>query len=249
MKNSKIVLFILLLSFGMLLNCEVNVLGVETSHKPRVVGSGDIVTVDKTSTDFNKIDISQAFVATITQSENYLVELRVDDNIVNKVFVVRQGSALKVYLDDDYSYQNATLEIDIHLPDIEQLQLSGASVAAVEGFDFDHEMEFVLSGASIVNGDLSCGNVDFYISGASRITLNGTGEDLDMDVSGASTVALDDFLCDDVDITLSGASSASVNSQGTISADLSGASRLYYYGNPVLGNISMSGASEIKKKG
>ena len=50
------------------------------------------------------------------------------------------------------------------------------------------------------------------------------------------------------DIELSGASNGTVNLDGTLNADLSGASHLYYAGEPTLGDIDISGASSISRK-
>ena len=51
----------------------------------------------------------------------------------------------------------------------------------------------------------------------------------------------------DKGIGLSGASDGTVNLTGTLDADVSGASKLRYYGNPTMGDIETSGASSIKK--
>jgi hypothetical protein len=68
------------------------------------------------------------------------------------------------------------------------------------------------------------------------------------DASGASRFNLDDFTVNNADVDFSGASSGTVNLDGRLDADLSGASRLWYIGEPNMGNIDTSGASTISKK-
>jgi len=89
---------------------------------------------------------------------------------------------------------------------------------------------------------------NFVISGASNMELEGDADDVRMDISGASRFLGEDFTVDDANLDLSGASSATINVQGTIDADLSGASSLYYIGSPTLGDIDVSGASKIRRK-
>ena len=68
------------------------------------------------------------------------------------------------------------------------------------------------------------------------------------DVSGASNLDLSNFHVNDANIGLSGASHATVNLDGRLDVEASGASSLEYIGEPTLGNINTSGASTVNKK-
>ena len=57
-----------------------------------------------------------------------------------------------------------------------------------------------------------------------------------------------DFPVNDADVEFSGASSGTINLSGRLDADISGASRLYYIGEPTMGNINTSGASSLSKR-
>jgi hypothetical protein len=54
------------------------------------------------------------------------------------------------------------------------------------------------------------------------------------------------FTVDNAFVDLSGASRASLDIEGRLDVDLSGASLLEYKGNPSLGEIDLSGASSIR---
>jgi len=99
-----------------------------------------------------------------------------------------------------------------------------------------------------VTGDITAGNAEFDISGASSVELDGSANDIAADVSGASSLKLDDFTVSNANVDLSGASSGTVNLDGRLDADLSGASRLWYIGEPTMGDIDTSGASSVSKK-
>lgn len=126
------------------------------------------------------------------------------------------------------------------------MDISGASTVTANLSCAD--ADFGISGASRVSGILACGDAEFNVSGASSLNVSGSGQDLKSQVSGASEIKLDNFTVGNVDIEVSGASDAVVNMAGTLNAEVSGASSLYYIGNPVLGDIDVSGASSIKKK-
>ena len=78
--------------------------------------------------------------------------------------------------------------------------------------------------------------------------MNGSGQNLTVEASGASTVDLGEFSVEDADAEASGASTVTVNPSGTLDARASGASHVYYLGNPTMGEIETSGASSIGRK-
>lgn len=215
-----------------------------------ISGSGNVITVHESQTGFDRVDISHTFDATIEQADDFSIIIRIDDNFEEDLRVIKQGDTLRVGLDPDRSYtiRSATLEVDITLPVLAGLELSGASRGTISGFESDRPFDGDVSGASSLRGDILAGDINLDISGASLVVLDGIGRDLTLDASGASSVDLEDFALADADIKLSGASNATVNVSGTLDVEASGASRLEYVGNPELGVIDTSGASSVKEK-
>ena len=125
--------------------------------------------------------------------------------------------------------------------------LTGAEEVKEVSLDFD-DVDIRLSGASKVEGEITAGDANFNISGASIVRLRGAAEDIVADVSGASYFHLDDFTDDNADINFSGASTGTVNVSDRLDANLSGASKLSYIGEPAMGTINTSGASSLRKK-
>ena len=211
-----------------------------------VSGSGNLITEQFNYTDFDSIQISNVF----------------------EVEISRSGSNLLVRLEQGYNYQSITAIAKISLPDISELTMSGAAKGILKKFNTSRKVEIDVSGASeleimdltadtvdidvsgasVVRGTIACGDAEFNISGASTMNVAGSGQDLTAEVSGASKLELDNFTVNDVDIEVSGASNAVVNMDGTLNAEVSGASSLYYIGNPVMGDIDISGASSVRKK-
>jgi hypothetical protein len=80
------------------------------------------------------------------------------------------------------------------------------------------------------------------------VVLSGSAGDVVVDASGASTIDLANFPVADARVDASGASKVTVDASGTLDADASGASHVYYLGSPRLGRIDTSGASSVKPK-
>ncbi|GAI14255.1 unnamed protein product, partial [marine sediment metagenome] len=172
-----------------------------------------------------------------------------------------------IYLKAGYAYIGTTKMVEITMPKIDRLSLSGASQGEVSGFRSSDRLEFEASGASSLNiDDMKAGDTDFEISGgshvsggieiaegifnisgASSIDLEGYASDISIEVSGASHANLANFSVSNATVKISGASVVTVNASDTIDGNISGASRLTYLGEPAL-SIEMSGDSTVDSR-
>ncbi len=233
-----------------------------------VTGSGNPITGNYNFGDFTRVEVGYAFEVDITQSASYSVSITADDNLFNYIEVSISDETLKIRLKSGRSYISTTHRARITMPELRRLELAGASRGVVSGFssleDFELDLsgasslqmvgisagdiEFDISGASWVSGDITAGDARFDISGASRVELEGLAEDIVIDASGASSVELDDFPVNNAEVKLSGASRGTVNLNGRLDVNLSGASNLQYIGQPTMGSIDISGGSTISSK-
>lgn len=212
-------------------------------------GSGDVVTLEKSFRDFEEVEISSAFTVDIRQGDRYSVIIRVDDNLERYLDVTKIGKTLRIGLKPGaFSFHHVTLEAEITMPVLTGLGLSGASEASISGFESSKAFTADLSGASSLEGELEAGDVDLDVSGASDVTLRGSGSDLTAEASGASSIDLSEFAVEDARLDLSGASDITVNSSGKLDVEASGASDVYYLGEPTIGNLETSGASSIARR-
>jgi len=213
-----------------------------------LIGSGNLETEEYAFTNFTEVEISSAFEFEIKQSSSYSINVTADDNVIDYVQVSKDGQTLKIGLRTVAWFGPVTLRASVTMPELRGLTVSGASRGTVSDFSSTEDLDITVSGASRVNGDITAGNVEFDISGASTIQLEGSANDMVAGASGASRLNLGGFTVNNADVDFSGASSGTVNLNGRLDANLSGASRLWYIGEPIMGTINTSGASTISKK-
>ena len=228
----------------------------------KIEGSGDVVSLELAFDDFTRVDLTHHAQGTIAQGDEYRVIIRIDDNLIDRLRVndttvrvegnkaqsadgTRSGDKLEIGLENG-SYSNTTFGVEIIMPDLTDLGLSGATHVKISDFAVAHAVNFDISGASSLSGTIHTGALKCQLSGACHLQLSGIGDDLVVRASGASILRLGDFVCKNADIDLSGASVVTVHTQGTLDARLTGASVLKYKGNPTLGKISTSGASVLQ---
>ena len=217
---------------------------VVSSGGSAVEGSGVLVTRTEDVSDFDELEISNTFNATVVQGDSFSVNLRVDDNIVEHLRVERIGSTLRVGLRDG-NYNNLTAEATVVMPDIERLSLSGVTPAQISGFAFEHDLAIKCSGVSSISGSASAGEVEMTVSGVSSVQLDGSATSLDLEVSGVSVARLEDFPVARATVVLSGVSSAVLRVGDTLSVTASGTSNLSFHGTPSVEMVSISGGATV----
>ncbi len=213
-----------------------------------VGGSGNVITETRDFQDFDQIEISSAFKVEIVQSDAFNTQITADDNVMERIVTSQVGNTLRISLDNVGFWNRPTLEARIALPDLSAVRLSGATKATIVGFKSTDDLTLELSGASTLSGEIESGDTRIRTSGASKLSLAGAGDSADIAASGASTMAMEGFQIRDAKVKASGSSKATVNVTGRLDAEASGASRISYVGNPVIGSLNSDQASTIGRR-
>ena len=114
--------------------------------------------------------------------------IRVDDNLVEHLQVVKEDSTLKIGLKPGraYSIENATMEADVTMPELNGLDLRSGSHVTVSGSGGDVTLSVAEgSGADLAN--FSVENADVTANSGSQVTVKVSGR-LDANASGGSQV-------------------------------------------------------------
>ena len=152
-----------------------------------VTGSGNVVSQEEAITGFDRLDVSQGFQVVVRQDDTFSVVIRVDDNLVERLNVVKEGSTLKIGLDQVRSYVNVTLQAEVTMPELVGLELSGGSRVMVTGSGEDIAIDASGgSGADLASFPVVNAIID--ASGGSQVTVNVSGM-LTVDASGGSQIS------------------------------------------------------------
>lgn len=201
---------------------------------------------------FSGIKVSGGIDVYLSQSDNYSLavsasEDKYRDNIITEV---RNGVLIISYNNDHFgrNYGDKKLRAYISFKTLESLEGSGASDIIINGSLNSNSLLVRLSGASDIKGNVKITNLSLELSGASTVTISGETENLKLVASGASDIKNYDLKVENCVAKLSGASDVRLTISNSISASASGASTLYYQGNPDKREVATSGASSISQK-
>jgi serine/threonine-protein kinase len=197
--------------------------------------------------DFTSIQIAHAVQADVTRADTFQLRLTADDNIVERVEVVRDGSTLRIRLaPGSYRFREKP-RASITLPILEQVELAGASRATVQGFESDRPFRALMSGASALEGSIKAGDTDFDVSGASTVKLRTSARTARLHASGASTLELADLAVSGEILTIAVDGASMVRLGGSATAAVlkaEGASHLDLTGLALdAADVELSGAS------
>jgi Putative auto-transporter adhesin, head GIN domain len=210
-------------------------------------GSGVIVTRRfELPAQIQRIELGDAFAGTIAIGPGKpSAAVQIDDNLVDRLRVEVDGDSVAV--DVNGRVRDATLQVEITLPRLRELHLSGASRASVDGPLVD-DVTVEGSGASEIQlGAVDLDEFDIALSGASKLSgASGSANRVTTDVSGASNLSLFGVEADEVHVDVSGASRAGVTARERLEASASGASSVTYHGEPDHVIRDESGASSIE---
>lgn len=200
---------------------------------------------------FSGIKVSGGIDVYLSQSDNYALavsasDVKFRDDIKTEI---NNGVLTISYNGGNFRYNtNRKLRAYISFKALESLEASGASDFIINGNFTSNSVKVKLSGACDIKGAVNIDNLQLNISGASTVKINGTVQNIKIDASGASDVKNYDLVADNCVADLSGASDVKITVNKSLSAKASGASSLYYKGNPERKDVSSSGASSVSQR-
>jgi hypothetical protein len=199
---------------------------------------------------FSGLEIGDDFIINIQQADSFSVNLSGEEIYVQEVSVENDGGFLKIGFNEDKFHlkkKNRGIEVNIELPELEEVQFSGVSKAYINDFNLDN-LVMVLSGVSVTEGDFDVAeNLEVEMKGAAKLTLEGRGNYLSVQLKGGSVLNSLYYESENVEIIADGASSAKIYSGQTLDASSHGSSSIQYRGDPSRTTLDEQTGSSISE--
>jgi hypothetical protein len=248
--DKQIFVFVSLLVFTSLVTASCSLIG-GGGLGGGVPGSGAIQTETREPGAFEAIAIEYPGAEIIVQQgEEETVELEADDNLLPQLSTeVLSGTLTIKNVETDWNSMvdpSKAVKINITVRDLNTIVLS-APVGDLEVNDLQAgTLNLVVSGGAQVrlNG-IQVDVLDSVLSGAGDIQASGTADEVTLILSGLGDFNAADLQSKKADIELSGMGGATVRVEEELSATITGAGSIQYFGNPHI-EQSVNGAGSIK---
>ena len=214
----------------------------------RVRGSGHVITENRSTSEFNSIDVSGAIDVYVRQDSAASVKVEADDNILEYIEVHTEGSRLEIYTENNIRLRPThKIKVYISNPQYKEIHVSGASSIRCENEITSDVLDVNLTGASEGRLEINAPRISVNVTGASNASIKGKTKDFEGRASGASEIKGFDLLSENADVDASGASHIEIFASVRIDGQSSGASSVSYKGN-AQSSVEKSGASSVNKK-
>jgi len=193
--------------------------------------------------DFSSIEAHGAFNLEVKQGE-FSVIVNGNQRFADNVEVIKKGNSLVIEVERGAGWGRNSGSITVTLPELNEIEITGANTAVISGFKQD-KMTLEVRSASKVDLKSSVEELAIEEEGASTITLSGTGKALRAEVNGSSSLNAFNYTVDKCDIEVNGESEVEVNVQDEMTAEANGASKIRYKGLPKISS-DVTGYSSMK---
>jgi hypothetical protein len=217
--------------------------------------SQNILNIRRTvNQSFERIKVSSAINLYLSQGSKEEVRVEAREELHKYIITeVREGQ-LNIYsekLPKSWSWRDNeqnTVKVYVIVKDLTDLEASGASDVFFNTQIQCKNFSLHLHGASDAKVKIECEKFVCDIHGSSDASILGNANILEASIHGSSDFKASSFRVKDCRIKVSGSGDATINVNGDLEAEVSGAADLNYYGNPTIKKLLVSGGADARKK-
>lgn len=178
-----------------------------------IEGNGTKISQTRSVGPFTEIEVRGAIQLNATVGSDQTVSISADENLQEHVATTVEGTKLIIHPRTTLR-PRGPLVATVHVPKLDAIALHSAAQAMVTGLE---------------GGALHVGAF-----GATTVSLTGQVDSLTVEMGGAARLAAQTLKASTVRVQATGAAQAEVAAQRELSAELTGASRVMFTGNPTI---------------
>jgi hypothetical protein len=213
-----------------------------------IQGSGNVVSQQKTVSDFHSINSKGTCKIKLTQGNEESLVIEAEDNILPYVQTEVSNGVLYITFENNncHIYPTKSINLYITMKNIEAIRTSGSCQLNSTNVTFE-ELKIKTTGSSNINIEsLVAKKLIINSQGSTIINITGQTEKQELDLKGSS-----EYLASNLDsqtpiVDISGSGEATVLVQKLLQVKISGMGKLDYYGSPNV-NQTISGLGRVNK--
>jgi hypothetical protein len=212
-----------------------------------LTGNGKNTSNLRQVSDFNSIEVSGKISVNLTQGAARKVEVKGDENLVALIRTEVSGNQLRIYTKDKINRQ-AKIEVDITIPNIESLQLSGGANIRSTNELKGEDLALQTSSGSQATLSVQYKKLKSDSNAGAILQLSGQVEEASFEASAGAIINAFDLSARKCSVQANAGSVTEVKVLDEISADISSGSTLTYDGEPAVRDVNASSGGMIRKK-
>ena len=217
----------------------------------KVKGNGNSTTVERTTSDYDRIGVSGFFDVDLVSGKEGELTLKGESNLLEHIIAEVKNGQLNIKVEKGYNLQPSNWKDGIHITvpveSIDAVSLSGSGDIVGKTKIKSNNFQTSMSGSGDITLEIEANSVSISMSGSGDIRLSGSTNSFDASVSGSGNISAFNLEADNVEATVSGSADIEVTANKMLKARVSGSGDIDYRGNPDKVDTKTSGSGDISK--
>lgn len=205
--------------------------------RPKIEGSGNMVTKTVNIQSFDQLDVTGVFNLKLSQGDKEELKIEADDNLQRLFEVKNEGSKLIVSMAKDSNFNSKkTLKVYITFKKLKTMNLKTVgNITSEQNLSFDN-VDIDTKSVGSVDLKLTAQSINLDNKSVGDVTLNGKADNAIIRNKSVGSLMAGDFVVQTMDIDNHGVGSAQVNATKTIKVK-----------DSFLGKVTNKGAAPIRR--
>ena len=196
---------------------------------------------------FDEIKVSGPIKLLLRQDSSFKINVEADSSIIALVKADVSGHELVLKLDGKKYCGKDSVIITAGIGDLKKMDIKGAVKVYTSSLINVNDLELKSSGAAKLVLEMNAGKLSTKTDGAANINLTGQAGVYQLKSSGVLDVSAFGFVTGVYDLDVEGVGKLKINVLNDLKVKTSGATEIYYKGNPKNVNEKKSGTSKLEK--
>jgi len=199
----------------------------------RIKGNGNVVTVKRTTSDYNGITAGGSFDVILVKGEEGKITIEGEENIIPYIETEVEYNTLKInYKKNTNISTTKRLTVTVTFKDIESVGLGGSGNISSKDLIKADDFKASLGGSGNIELKIDADDVSTSIGGSGDIKLSGSANELDCSIAGSGSIKAYELTANSVNVSIAGSGSVRITVKDAIKARVVGSGSVYYKGNP-----------------
>lgn len=218
-------------------------------NNKRIKGNGNIITLKRTTTDFDKIAVGGSFDVVLKKGNTGDIIIEGEENIIPYLETVIDDDILKInYKKNTNINTTKKMTVTVSVSNIEAISLGGSGNISSEDIIKADELSVNLGGSGNISLKIDVDEVDSKIGGSGDINLTGNTNEFSGSIAGSGSIKAYKLIAKTANVNIAGSGSVRISAKDEIKAKIVGSGNVYYKGNPPRIDTKSVGSGSVVDK-
>ncbi len=222
---------------------------VTTQAQKKIKGNGKMTTITRTTSDYDGVKCAGSFDYILVSGTEGKITIEGEKNLLEYIVTEVKDGNLIVKTEDRINLRtsyNKTIKITIPFQDINSVSLAGSGDLWNEDKITSTNLKVALAGSGDLKLTVDASSIDASLAGSGDLTLKGNTNSLEASVAGSGDFHGFDLQTNHTIVSVAGSGDATVVSNESLKARVSGSGDIKYKGNPKTEDTKVAGSGKIE---